>query len=63
MGKRLYEENDVKSVANAIRSKNGKTDVKYKISEMAAAIALLGAVHLEEDTNRLYVDVEYVETA
>lgn len=63
MGKKLYEENDVKSVANAIRLKNGKTDVKYKISEMAAAITLLGAVHLEEETNLLYVDVEYVETA
>ena len=38
MSKRLYEESDVKAVADAIRAKNGSTDT-YKLSEMAAAIS------------------------
>lgn len=38
MAKKLYEENSVKAIANAIRSKNGSTDT-YKIAEMANAIS------------------------
>ena len=38
MSKRLYEESDVKAVADAIRAKNGSTDT-YKLSEIAAAIS------------------------
>ena len=37
MALKLYEENDIQSIANAIRTKNGKTTT-YKISEMAATI-------------------------
>lgn len=37
MAKKLYEESNIKSIANAIREKNGKT-AKYKVNEMAAAI-------------------------
>lgn len=37
MSKKLYEENDIQSVANAIREKNGST-ATYKVSEMAQAI-------------------------
>lgn len=38
MSKKLYEESDVKAVADAIRAKNGSTGT-YKLSEMAAAIS------------------------
>lgn len=34
---KLYEENDIQAIANAIRGKNGSTDT-YKVSEMATAI-------------------------
>ena len=34
---KLYEENDIQNIANAIRGKNGSTDT-YKVSEMASAI-------------------------
>ena len=34
---KLYEENDIQNIANAIRGKNGSED-KYKVSEMATAI-------------------------
>ncbi len=37
MAKKLYEENSVKAIADAIRSKNGSTDT-YKIGQMADAI-------------------------
>lgn len=37
MAKKLYEENDIQAIANAIRGKNGSTDT-YKVSEMATAI-------------------------
>lgn len=37
MSKKLYEENDIQLVANAIREKNGST-ATYKVSEMAQAI-------------------------
>lgn len=42
MAKKLYEENSVKAIANAIRSKNGSTDT-YKIAEMANAISNIGS--------------------
>ena len=43
MANKLYEEASVKSIADAIRSKNGTT-TKYKIGEMSAAIqAITGA--------------------
>lgn len=38
MSKRLYEESDIKAVADAIRAKNGSTGT-YKLSEMATAIS------------------------
>ena len=34
---KLYEENDIKNIANAIRSKNGSSD-QYTVSQMAYAI-------------------------
>jgi hypothetical protein len=37
MGNKLYEESDIQSIANAIRSKNGSAD-RYTVSQMAAAI-------------------------
>ena len=37
MANKLYEENDIQAIADAIRLKNGSTD-KYKVSEMATAI-------------------------
>lgn len=37
MANKLYEENDIQAIANAIREKNGKSD-KYLVSAMAAAI-------------------------
>ena len=40
MAKKLYEETNVQSIADAIREKNGLTAI-YKVSEMAAAIRAL----------------------
>lgn len=37
MANKLYEENSVRNIANAIRTKNG-SETKYKIAEMAQAI-------------------------
>lgn len=37
MAKRLYEENNIQDLANAIREKNGSTD-KYKASQMASKV-------------------------
>lgn len=37
MSKKLYEENNIQAIADAIREKNGSTDT-YKVSEMAEAI-------------------------
>lgn len=37
MANKLYEENDIQAIANAIRGKNGSTDT-YMVSEMATAI-------------------------
>lgn len=45
----ILEDSILLSIANAIRSKNG-SDIKYKPSEMPAAIAALTVVE-EEDTN------------
>lgn len=42
MGKKLYEENSIQNIANAIRSKNGSTNT-YKVGEMAAAITNLNS--------------------
>lgn len=42
MAKKLYEENNIQAIADAIRSKNGLTD-KYKPSEMAAAVLAIPA--------------------
>lgn len=52
MANKLYEEASVQAIANAIRSKNGTT-TKYKIGEMAAAIAGLetgGKIYVETVT-------------
>lgn len=40
MSKKLYEENDIKAIADAIRQKNGSTDT-YKLAAMAAAITAI----------------------
>ncbi len=40
MSKKLYEENSIKAIADAIREKNGSTDT-YKLSAMAAAITAI----------------------
>ena len=40
MSKKLYEENSIKAIADAIRSKNGSTDT-YKLAEMSAAITAI----------------------
>lgn len=40
MANKLYEENDIQNIANAIRGKNGTSD-KYMVSQMASAIANL----------------------
>lgn len=40
MSKKLYEENSIKAIADAIRGKNGSTDT-YKLVEMAAAITAI----------------------
>lgn len=42
MANKLYEEASVKSIADAIRSKNGTT-TKYKIAEMAGAIGAISS--------------------
>lgn len=41
MSKRMYTEQYIQNIADAIREKNKKTDT-YNITEMAAAILLLG---------------------
>ena len=51
MANKLYEEASVQAIANAIRSKNGTT-TKYKIGEMAAAIAGLEL----ETGGKIYVE-------
>lgn len=59
MAKRLYNEENIQAIANAIREKNGSTDT-YKVSEMAEAID-----NIITDGNRLpniYQEVEYIES-
>lgn len=41
MSLKLYDDTQVKAVADAIRTKNGDYSVKYKLSEMPAAITAL----------------------
>lgn len=43
MSKKLYEEQDIQDIANAIREKNG-TETKYLPSEMGGAIRAIGSV-------------------
>lgn len=40
MANKLYDDTSIKAIANAIRTKNGKTDT-YTVSEMAGAIRSL----------------------
>lgn len=49
MAKKLYEENSVKAIADAIRGKNGSTDT-YKIAEMASAINSLSQTNTADGT-------------
>ena len=42
MANKLYEENDIQNIANAIRAKNGSTD-KYKVSQMSDAVSNIGS--------------------
>lgn len=41
MSLKLYDDTQVKAVADAIRTKNGDSSVRYKLSEMPAAITAL----------------------
>lgn len=41
MSLKLYDDTQVKAVADAIRTKNGNSSVRYKLSEMPAAITAL----------------------
>ena len=41
MSLKLYDDTQVKAVADAIRTKNGDSSVRYKLSEMPAAIEAL----------------------
>jgi propanediol dehydratase small subunit len=43
MSNKLYDENSVQDIADAIRSKNGLSSATYKISEMAQAVLDLPA--------------------
>jgi len=38
MSKKLYEENDIQNITDAIREKNGPSDT-YKVSDMATAVS------------------------
>ena len=55
--KKLYEESNIKAIANAIRSKNGKSD-KYKTADMAAAIEAMEAGGGSGDCNRMHIPEE-----
>ena len=50
---KLYEDTNIKAIANAIRAKNG-TETSYKVSEMAEAIKNISAV---EEKNTVTVTV------
>lgn len=59
MAKRVYTENYVQDIADAIREKNKKTN-KYKISEMGAAIRQLGGGLI--DTEVIINTAEYTNS-
>lgn len=63
MAKKLYEESDVKEIANAIREKNGAT-AKYKAREMAAAVrAISGSDKIAHADIPYYVKNEAITVA
>jgi hypothetical protein len=49
MANKLYEEASIKSIADAIRSKNGTT-TKYKIAEMAGAIGAISSSPIVDES-------------
>ena len=49
MAQRLYDEDSVKNIANAIRAKNGSTET-YNIDEMPTAIEKLSGTSFETDS-------------
>lgn len=49
MAQRLYDEDSVKNIANAIRAKNGSTET-YNIDEMPTAIEKLSGASFETDS-------------
>lgn len=58
MAKKLYEEESVKAIADAIRAKNGGT-ATYKIGEMAAAVSAIPS-----RDNIVHADIpDYIKTA
>lgn len=66
MTMKLYTEEDIQAIANAIRTQNGSSDT-YKVSEMADAIldisggsspwVLLDTITVPEDTRTIDIDV------
>ena len=65
--KKLYEEEDIRGIAEAIREKNGTTNT-YKVSEMGAAVRTISSgsgakePYIEEiyDANGRLIDVNFV---
>lgn len=58
MAKKLYEEESIKAIANAIRTKNGST-ATYKIGEMAEAVG-----DIPNKDNVVHADIpDYIKTA
>jgi uncharacterized protein YjdB len=58
MAKKLYEEESIKAIANAIREKNGST-ATYKIGEMAEAVG-----DIPNKDNVVHADIpDYIKTA
>lgn len=61
--KKLYEENSIQNIANAIRSKNGSTNT-YKVSEMAAAISDISGSDNLAEFNQVREEVQsYLDNA
>lgn len=61
MSKKLYEENSIKAIANAIRTKNGSTNT-YKVADMSSAILNLnGAEKLAEFSQLNEVAQAYID--
>lgn len=48
MGNRLYDEDDIRNIAEAIRAKNGKS-TRYSVAEMANAIRLLNGTSTQSN--------------